>query len=55
MAKSGTMRRIKSYAGYVNTVSGKRLAFALIVTNYSCSNNAIMKKMEVVMNAMYLQ
>jgi serine-type D-Ala-D-Ala carboxypeptidase/endopeptidase (penicillin-binding protein 4) len=55
MAKSGTMRRIKSYAGYVNTVSGKRLAFALIVTNYSCSNNAIMKKMEAVMNAMYLQ
>ena len=55
MAKSGTMRRIKSYAGYVNTVSGKRLAFALIVTNYSCSNNAIMKKMELVMNAMYLQ
>jgi D-alanyl-D-alanine carboxypeptidase/D-alanyl-D-alanine-endopeptidase (penicillin-binding protein 4) len=55
MAKSGTMRRIKSYAGYVNAVSGKRLAFALIVTNYSCSNNAIMKKMESVMNAMYLQ
>jgi D-alanyl-D-alanine carboxypeptidase/D-alanyl-D-alanine-endopeptidase (penicillin-binding protein 4) len=55
MAKSGTMRRIKSYAGYVNTLSGKRLAFALIVTNYSCSNNAIMKKMEAVMNAMYLQ
>ena len=55
MAKSGTMRRIKSYAGYVNTLSGKRLAFALIVTNYSCSNNAIMKKMESVMNAMYLQ
>ncbi len=54
-AKSGTMRRIKSYAGYVETGSGKKIAFALIVNNYACSNNAIMKKMEVIMNALYLQ
>jgi len=54
-AKSGTMRRIKSYAGYVETGSGKKIAFALIVNNYSCSNNAIMKKMEAIMNALYLQ
>lgn len=54
-AKSGTMRRIKSYAGYVETGSGKKLAFALIVNNYSCSNTSIMKKMEAIMNALYLQ
>jgi D-alanyl-D-alanine carboxypeptidase/D-alanyl-D-alanine-endopeptidase (penicillin-binding protein 4) len=54
-AKSGTMKRVKSYAGYVSTTSGKKLAFALIVNNYNCSNNAIMKKMETLMNAMYLQ
>ncbi len=54
-AKSGTMKRVKSYAGYVSTTSGKKLAFALIVNNYNCSNNAIMKKMESLMNAMYLQ
>ena len=54
-AKSGTMKRVKSYAGYVTTISGKKLAFALIVNNYNCSNNAIMKKMESIMNAMYLQ
>ncbi len=54
-AKSGTMRRIKSYAGYVDTGSGKKIAFALIVNNYSCSNSAIMKKMEAIMNALYLQ
>lgn len=54
-AKSGTMRRIKSYAGYVDTGSGKKIAFALIVNNYSCSNTAIMKKMETIMNALYLQ
>ena len=54
-AKSGTMRRIKSYAGYVESGSGKKIAFALIVNNYACSNNAIMKKMEAIMNALYLQ
>ena len=54
-AKSGTMRRIKSYAGYVDTGSGKKIAFALIVNNYACSNNVIMKKMEAIMNALYLQ
>jgi hypothetical protein len=54
-AKSGTMRRIKSYAGYVDTGSGKKIAFALIVNNYSCSNNMIMKKMETIMNALYQQ
>lgn len=54
-AKSGTMRRIKSYAGYVETGTGKKIAFALIVNNYSCSNTAIMKKMEAIMNALYLQ
>lgn len=54
-AKSGTMRRVKSYAGYVTTNSGKKLTFALIVNNYSCSNTAIMKKMEILMNAMYMQ
>ena len=54
-AKSGTMKRVKSYAGYVSTTSGKKLTFALIVNNYNCSNTTIMKKMESLMNAMYLQ
>ncbi len=54
IAKSGTMNSVKSYAGYITTISGRELAFALIVTNYSCSNSAIVKKMEPVMNAIYL-
>jgi D-alanyl-D-alanine carboxypeptidase/D-alanyl-D-alanine-endopeptidase (penicillin-binding protein 4) len=32
-AKSGTMARIKSYAGYVKTKSGKMLCFAMIANN----------------------
>jgi D-alanyl-D-alanine carboxypeptidase/D-alanyl-D-alanine-endopeptidase (penicillin-binding protein 4) len=50
-AKSGTMTRIKSYAGYVETKSGKRLAFAFIINNFNCSSDAIVERMEKVLNA----
>lgn len=49
-AKSGTMSRIKSYAGYVKTASGKELVFSITITNYNCSNSAVTKKMEQVLN-----
>jgi serine-type D-Ala-D-Ala carboxypeptidase/endopeptidase (penicillin-binding protein 4) len=51
-AKSGTMNRIKSYAGYVETKSGRRLAFAIIANNYNCTASAVVERMEVVFNAM---
>lgn len=35
VAKSGTIDRVRNYAGYVNTRSGKRYAFALFFNNYS--------------------
>jgi len=50
-AKSGTMSRIKSYAGYIDGKSGKKYAFALIANNYNCSSSAILQKMEIVFNA----
>lgn len=50
-AKSGSMTRIRSYAGYVDSSSGKKYAFALIVNNQTCSNSALIDKMEVVFNA----
>ncbi|MDG1333074.1 MAG: D-alanyl-D-alanine carboxypeptidase/D-alanyl-D-alanine-endopeptidase [Crocinitomicaceae bacterium] len=49
-AKSGSMTRIRSYAGYVDASSGKKYAFALIVNNQTCSNAALIDKMEVVFN-----
>ncbi len=52
IAKSGTMTRIKSYSGYVNTKSGKTLAFALVVNNYHCSNSFCVDQMEKVFNVM---
>lgn len=51
-AKSGTMRRIKSYAGYINSTSGKKIAFAIIVNNYTCSSRQLVKKMEPIFNAL---
>ncbi len=51
-AKSGTMSRIKSYAGYVESTSGKKIAFALIVNNDNLSNHYLVKRMETVFNTM---
>jgi len=36
-AKSGTMSRVKSYAGYANTKSGKTIIFSIMVNNYDGS------------------
>ena len=48
-AKSGGMKRVRSYAGYVQTVGGKRLAFAIIANNYTGKSSEIRKKMERLM------
>jgi D-alanyl-D-alanine carboxypeptidase/D-alanyl-D-alanine-endopeptidase (penicillin-binding protein 4) len=51
-AKSGTMSKTKSYAGYVYSKSGKKLIFSITAINYSCSSSALTKKMEQVLNTM---
>jgi serine-type D-Ala-D-Ala carboxypeptidase/endopeptidase (penicillin-binding protein 4) len=51
-AKSGTMTRIKSYAGYVKSASGRNLAFAIVINNHNCTSFEIKKKLEVVMIAL---
>ncbi len=51
-AKSGTMTRVKSYAGYVMTKGNKTLSFSIIVNNYNCSNSAVVKQMTKIFNAM---
>ena len=47
--KSGTMTRIKSYAGYVDSSSGKKLAYAMIINNHACSTSQIKKHFENLM------
>lgn len=44
-AKSGTISRVKSYAGYIDT-KGKQLVFALLINNPNGSSKAVTKKME---------
>lgn len=48
-AKSGTMTRVKSYAGYVKSASGDDLVFAIIINNFNCSAIQVKKKLEKVM------
>jgi serine-type D-Ala-D-Ala carboxypeptidase/endopeptidase (penicillin-binding protein 4) len=51
-AKSGTMSRVKSYAGYVQTASGKSLIFAVIVNNFDGSSVEIKQKVGKIMEVM---
>jgi D-alanyl-D-alanine carboxypeptidase/D-alanyl-D-alanine-endopeptidase (penicillin-binding protein 4) len=51
-AKSGTMTRVKSYAGYVESVNNKNIAFAVIVNNYNCSSTKMRKKLETLFVAL---
>lgn len=52
VAKSGTMSRIKSYSGYVQSKSGKKIAFSITVNNFNSSSAAVTKKIEKVLNTM---
>lgn len=49
-AKSGTMRRIKSYAGYIHSKSGKKYTFAITINNPQGSMRNVRKKMEMIFN-----
>ncbi len=44
-AKSGTISRVKSYAGYIDN-KGKQLVFALLINNPNGSSKAVTRKME---------
>jgi len=46
VAKSGSMTRVRSYAGYLQTISGKDLAFCIIVNNFTGSSRNIVAHIE---------
>jgi D-alanyl-D-alanine carboxypeptidase/D-alanyl-D-alanine-endopeptidase (penicillin-binding protein 4) len=48
------MKNVKSFAGYVYTKSRKKLAFTIIVNDFNCSSSQLVKKIEPIMNALYL-
>ena len=51
-AKTGTIGKVKSFAGYVVTVTGRKLIFSLIVNNFDCRVKLMKKKLEAVMITM---
>jgi len=48
-AKSGSLTRIRSYAGYINILSGKLLAFSIIINNYSGPSQKIITGIEEIL------
>lgn len=53
--KSGSMERVRSYTGYVESGSGKTIAFSIIINNYAGKSRPIIRLIEGVFSAMYLQ
>lgn len=45
-AKTGTLNKVKTLAGYMKTNSGKTLVFSLMVNNYAGSVDMVKKRME---------
>ena len=48
-AKTGTIGKVKSFAGYVTTVSGHKLVFSLLVNDYDGRVRQVKKKLEEVL------
>jgi D-alanyl-D-alanine carboxypeptidase/D-alanyl-D-alanine-endopeptidase (penicillin-binding protein 4) len=51
-AKSGTIDGVKAYAGYVTSVSGRKIAFSMVVNNFSCTSSEATDKLEQLMLAL---
>ncbi len=45
-AKSGSMTRVRCYAGYLTTVTGRQLSFTIMLNNFSCSQSELTGKIE---------
>ena len=48
-AKTGTLNKVKTLAGYMKTNSGKTLVFSLLINNYAGSVDQVKSKMEQIL------
>lgn len=48
-AKSGSMERVRSYAGYLTAKSGKELVFSIIIDNYSGPSSPLISHIEEIL------
>ena len=53
-AKSGTIYKVKTYAGYITTRSGRHIAFAVMVNGFSCSSSEAKHQLEQLMKALVI-
>jgi D-alanyl-D-alanine carboxypeptidase/D-alanyl-D-alanine-endopeptidase (penicillin-binding protein 4) len=53
-AKSGSMTRVKSYAGYFTTVSGNQMIISIIINNYTGSSKNIISGIEEIIKEIIL-
>jgi len=53
-AKTGTMTRVKCFAGYIRAKSGKNYAFSLLINNFSCSSSILSSKIQRLLLDLYL-
>jgi D-alanyl-D-alanine carboxypeptidase/D-alanyl-D-alanine-endopeptidase (penicillin-binding protein 4) len=51
-AKSGSIKGVKAYAGYVESASGHQIVFAIIANDYTISGFNMAKKMEPFFNSL---
>jgi D-alanyl-D-alanine carboxypeptidase/D-alanyl-D-alanine-endopeptidase (penicillin-binding protein 4) len=49
VAKSGSMTRVRSYSGYLKALSGKEMAFSIIVNNYSTTPKYVVSGIEKIL------
>ena len=48
-AKSGSMTRVRCYAGYLTTKSGRELSFSVMLNNFSCSQIEAINEVEALL------
>lgn len=48
-AKTGTLNKVKTLAGYMKTNSGKTLVFSLLINNYAGSVDQVKSRMEQIL------
>ncbi len=53
-AKSGSMTRVRSYAGYLTALSGKKLIFCIIVNNFTGPSRNIVEHIEEILKEIIL-
>lgn len=51
-AKTGSMTGVRSYSGYIESKSGKIIAFSMIANNFSCSDKEMREPFETLMAAL---